>query len=305
MNRSEAKEMFSGPIPSIRTPFLEGGEIDFDGLRNVVYSCMSNGARVVMLTAGDSHWACMSDQEIETVTRVVCDQAKGRAAVIAADRYLDTGRATVFAQMLRDMGAATVMTMPPDWGSSCTPQTLAEHYAAVAEVLPVTLVTNVFIPRGLAFGLETVDRALAASNQIVAIKDDMCGAFGQRLCLAHADTVAIFAGGQKINHFSLWSFGAHGYLSTFLTLCPGVAHKYWSAAKQNDRHGALAIIRDIDVPWFDHVMSYQGGFDSAMHGTMELTGLCGRWRRPPYYSLSDAEIERLADFQKRIRVCVD
>jgi 4-hydroxy-tetrahydrodipicolinate synthase len=300
IDRSEAKELFAGPMPSIRTPFLKHGEIDFPGLRKIVDTCIASGARALMLTAGDSHWACLSEAEIAAVTKAVCDQARNRAAVIAADRYLDTARAIEFAGMVRDMGADTVMCMPPDWGASCTPQTLAEHYAAVAEILPITMVTNVFIPRGVAFGLEAVERSLAASKRIVAIKDDMCGVFAQRMCLAHADTVAIYAGGQKINHLSIWAFGAQGYLSTFMTLGAKVMTRYWSAVKGNDRAAALKVIREVDAPWFDHVMTYQGGFDAAMHGAMELQGLCGRWRRPPYHSLTDSQMEHLNEFQKKI-----
>jgi 4-hydroxy-tetrahydrodipicolinate synthase len=304
MHRSEAKDIFSKPIPSIRTPFGRDGSIDFAGLAKVVDRCIENKYRAIMLTAGDSHWACLSESEIAEVTQAVCRQVKGRASVIAADRYLDTTRAVEFAGMVRELGASTVMVMPPDWAASCTPHTLAEHYAAVAKVLPVTLVTNVFIPRGIAFGLETVERALSASDRIVAIKDDMGGVFAQRMCMAHAGTVAIYSGGQKLNHLGLLPFGAKGYLSTFATLHPAVTAKYWSAIERGDRDTALAVVREIDAPYFDHLMTYTGGFDAGMHGMMELAGLCGRWRRKPYYSLSDEEMEKLADFRKGIvRIC--
>lgn len=298
MNRSEAKDIFAGPIPSIRTPFARDGEIDFRALAGLVDHCMVNGARALMLTAGDSHWMCLSEQEIAEVHKTVCEQARRRAAVIAADRYLDTNRAMAFAKMVCDLGAATVMVMPPDWGGSCTPRTLSEHYAAVAEVLPVTIVTNVFIPRGTAFGLETVERALTASKQIIAIKDDMCGTFAQQLCMKHARDLAIYAGGQKINHMSLWPLGACGYLSTFASLRPQIAARYWSAVQRDDRQAALNVIAEIDAPFFEHVMTYPGGFDAAMHGAMEIAGLCKRWRRAPYHSLSDEEMDRLAGFLK-------
>lgn len=306
MNRSEAQDMFSGPIPSIRTPFRGDGDIDFAGLARIVDRCIANEHRAIMLTAGDSHWACMSEEEIAAVTQAVCRQGKGQASVIAADRYLDTKRAVEFAGMVRELGACTVMVMPPDWAGSCTPQTLAEHYVAVAKVLPVTLVTNVFIPRGVAFALEAVERALAASERIIAIKDDMGGVFAQRLCMAHAGDLAIYAGGQKLNHLGLWPFGAQGYLSTFATLNPTITSRYWSAVKRGDRDAALAIVRDIDAPFFEHVMTYSGGFDAAMHGMMELAGLCGRWRRRPYYTLSDGEMEKLAGFhQSMSRMCAE
>jgi hypothetical protein len=37
----------SSPIPSVRTPFLQDGEIDFDGLRRYVEQCLANGARAL------------------------------------------------------------------------------------------------------------------------------------------------------------------------------------------------------------------------------------------------------------------
>jgi hypothetical protein len=87
-----------------------------------------------------------------------------------------------------------------------------------------------------------------------------------------------------------------------MTLGASVTSRYWSAVKRNDCAGALAVIREVDAPWFDHVMTYRGGFDAAMHGAMELQGLCGRWRRPPYCSLSDAEMERLSETHQKLGV---
>ena len=42
-------------------------------------------------------------------------------------------------------------------------------------------------------------------------------------------------------------------------------------------------------------MSSRGGqLDAALHGTYELHGLTERWRRPPYHSLSDEQMEELS-----------
>jgi len=52
------------------------------------------------------------------------------------------------------------------------------------------------------------------------------------------------------------------------------------------------------MPFFDLIGQLPGGFDSGMHGKMELFRIAKRWRRKPYYSLNDEEMERLADFFK-------
>jgi 4-hydroxy-tetrahydrodipicolinate synthase len=301
MNRDEFRIRLAGPIPSIRTPFLRGGEIDFPGLRNQVEFCLQAGAGALMLTMGDSHLICLSDAEIAEVTRVTCEQARGRALVIAADRYHATSRSVEFARYAKSVGADLMMCAPPDWGHSCTPDSLAEHYAAVARELPVNLVTGVFIPRGAAFALETIRKAFDRSERVVAIKDDFCGDFAQKLCLAVGHRAAIYAGGMKQNHLSMWPFGGVcGYLASFITFKPDVTHAYWRAIQANDLPAARRIIRDIDNPWLDHLMTYPGGFDAPMHGLGEVFGITQRWRRPPYTSLADADIERLRDFMARL-----
>ena len=106
------------------------------------------------------------------------------------------------------------------------------------------------------------------------------------------------AGGQKQNHMNMLPYGADGYLSTFLTFKPEIARCYWRAVEARDLTAAAAVIRDYDMPFFEHIIKTEGSFDAAMHGVYELYGLAERWRRPPYHSLSDAQMERLSGFLK-------
>jgi dihydrodipicolinate synthase/N-acetylneuraminate lyase len=94
----------------------------------------------------------------------------------------------------------------------------------------------------------------------------------------------------------LWPYGCRGYLSTFTTFRPEVTHAYWAAIGAGDVATAVAIIDEIDRPFFNHILAMRGGFDAALHGIMELTGLAQRWRRPPFYSLSDEEMDLLSAF---------
>ena len=61
------------------------------------------------------------------------------------------------------------------------------------------------------------------------------------------------------------------------------------------------IIRVYDMPFFDFVLTqFPVVFTPGMMGTLELFGVCQRWNRPPCYTLNDAEMEKLADFFKRL-----
>lgn len=293
MNAEDAKAILTGPIPTLRTPFDRAGEIDFASLRRMIDFDIDAGANVLVLTAGDSHYEALGDARIMEVTRAVVEHARGRVPIVAADRRFATPQAVGFARECRAMGVDMLMVLPPDWGNSCMPSSLADHYAAIAREIPVMLVTNIFIRRGAAFGMDTIARALDASEGVVAIKDDMGGLFAQQLAARFSGRCAIWAGGRKQNHMNMAPFGAHGYLSTFLTFRPDIAHRYWNAWREGRLAEAVAVVRDIDMPFFDFITAHRGGFDAALHGILETHGLAERWRPLPYASLDDAEMERL------------
>ena len=296
MDRDEVRAHLTGPISSISTPFSEDGSVDYDGLRSLIDFVLAAGSRTVLLTVGDSHYICLSEAEIAEVTRVTCEHTAGRAMVVAADRQHDTGRSIAFAESARDLGADVLMVLPPNWGPSCTSTSLAEHFGAVSKVMPVMIVTGVFLPMGDAFALETIEKTLDSSANVVAIKDDMCGDFARRLCLLAHEQVAVFAGGQKVNHMNMWPYGCDGYMSTYISMAPEIAHRYWDAVEAKDLGTARAIIRDYDMPFFDFIKTVTGGWNAGVHGAMELFCVTKRWRRKPYHTIDETDMERLRGF---------
>lgn len=302
ISKNESFTAFRSPVPTIRTPYKQNGEIDYDGLRNCVEFDIQAGARAIVITAGDSHLIAMSDREIADVAKAVVKQADKRALVVAADRNFDTKQALEFAGCVKEMGCDMLMLMPPDWVGSSTPDTLSDHYAAVAKIIPVMIVTNVFIPRGAQFGMETIKLALRKSADILAVKDDMCGDFARQLAFTFSDQVAVWAGGQKQNHMNMAPYGACGYLSTFLTFKPEIARKYWEPASSGNLAQAAEIISRYDLPFFDAIAKSRGGFDAGMHGVLELFGLCQRWRPKPYYNITNEELIVLADELKKLKI---
>jgi dihydrodipicolinate synthase/N-acetylneuraminate lyase len=293
----EVREALTGPIAALHTTFNRDGSIDFGGLRNLIDSSISGGARTMLLTHGDSLYTVLSDEEIAEVTRVVAKHTGDRAMVVAADGGWWTGQTVAFADRARDVGADVLMTKPPDWAGSCTVDTFVEHYAAVAERIPVMVVTNVWAGR-TDLGLRTIEALRDRVDGIVAIKDDLLGQFARKMTTLVHDKWAVFAGGEKQNHLDIVHYGAVGYMSTFVKFAPAVATEYWQATQRGDWTGAAQVIRDHDRPYFDYVRKLRGGHDAAIHGVLELYDIAGRWRRKPYYSLSDQEMEAMRDFFK-------
>jgi 4-hydroxy-tetrahydrodipicolinate synthase len=302
VDSERVRQALTGPIPTLRTPFQRDGSLYLPGLRALIDRLLAAGAGSIVLTAGDSHLIALSDDEIAALTKATVEHVAGRALVVAADRQYHTRQAVDFARFARDAGADVVMVLPPDWGASTTVESLVTHYAAVAAELPAMLVTGPFLARGEAFGLQVVQRLLDEVPGVVSVKDDVCGAFGRRLSLLAHERWAVWAGGQKQNHMNAHPYGCPGYLSTFLGFHPETAHAYWRAIEANDLSAATAVIRDVDAPFFDHIRGVEGGFDAALHGMLELYGIAGRWRPPPYHSLTDTQMESLGQFLRDLGV---
>lgn len=289
----ELQELLTGPVMSVHTPFQRDGEIDFNSLRGLVERGIDGGSTTMLLTYGDSLFSLLTDSEVAEVTKVVAEQTAGRAAVVAADRIWWTGKTVAFASYAREVGADMVMVLPPDWASSCTVDTFVDHYSAVAAEIPVMVVTNVF-GRSHAMGLEVLRRLRDETPGVAAIKDDLVGSFAREMALLLHGHWAIISGGQKENHFDLVHYGCDGYLSTMVTFAPQITQAYWQAVRLGDWEDAARVIRDYDMPYFDYVLRVVGGFDAALHGTYELFGLAQRWRRSPYHSMTDEQMEQLA-----------
>ena len=295
-DRQAFREPLTGPVASVQIPFHPDGRIDFDALRNYVDFVIAGGTKTLLLTYGDSLYTVLTEHEIAEVTRVVADHTKGRALVVAADGMWATPKELEFARFVRDVGADMLMVLPPDWAESCTVETVVEHYAAVTEVIPVMVVTNYFMFRAKDFGLNVLERLRDRVPGVVAVKDDVCGEFARKMGLLLYGELALISGGQKQNHLNALPYGCDGYLSTFIKFKPEVAQAYWRAIQADDLETAREIIADYDIPLFEFIHAFPGGFNACIHGALELFGIGPRWRRKPYYSLNDDEMTRLKGF---------
>ena len=294
---AEVREALSGPWPSISTPFKKDGEIDEPALRRQLDFLIETAkAKAVVLTWGDSLFSLLTDDEIADVTRLVVRHVNGRAYVVAATHQWWTGKAADFAGYCAELGADMIMGLPPDWAQSTTVDQLVGYYAALGKHLPVMIVTNYLGKRGKGFSLELCKRLVKEVPRLMALKDDLCNATAQEMFLTIGDRWSLSAGGQKRNHLQLLPFGVDGYLSTFIGFNPKITKRYWKAIESNDLDTARAVIRDYDAPFFDHIIACEGSFDAAIHAIGELTGISTRYRRPPYHSMSDEQVEALAGF---------
>ena len=298
ITRQQVKSFLTGPVMSLNTPFLKNGDIDYDSIRTLIDFTIDAGSKTIILTAGDSLCTIITDAEAAEIAKVVVEHTAGRAMVVAADREWATGNEIKFAKYLRKIGCDMLMVLPSDCKSACTIDSLVAHYAAITEHIPVMVVTNFLEFRPLSFSVELIHRLRDEVDGIYAIKDDVDGEFGRRMRLMVHEKWLVLSPGSKRRILAGAIYGCDAYMSTFISFEPKVAQRFWKALSTKDTDAATEIVRNIDMPFWDHLAQSKGSFDAAVHGVLELKGLTKRYRRKPYYSLSDQEMEQLADFLK-------
>ncbi|MDD5678458.1 MAG: dihydrodipicolinate synthase family protein [Kiritimatiellae bacterium] len=300
---AEIKKCLAGPVPSIRTPFTQAGDIDYAALRNMVEFDIAAGSEALIITLGDSLFALLNEQEVAEVTKTVVEQARGRAVVSACTGYWNTSKCVEFAKYVKELGGDILMMFGANWYPECLPvDTLVEHHLAVAQHIPVMANTGYIKIPGIGVGLEVVTRLVAEGKNIIAAKCDVSGEFDRKAVLIAKKQWTLFSGGTKQFHMELHPYGCQGHMTTFMTFKPDVAHNYWNAIQKNDIPGAVKIIEKIDYPFFEFLVSMRGGFDAVMHGVGEVFGLSKRWRRKPFYSLNDEEMEKTRQFFRKLHM---
>jgi len=298
MDRQEVAQYLHGPFMSLAPSFNQDGSLDFAGVRRFIDRSIDAGSKTILITGGDSHLISLSEKENAELTKVACEHIAGRAMVVAADWEFNTPKATEYAEYVRDIGASVLMLKPPIW-STVTPESLADHYATVSKILPVMMVTAFFrrLKPTPQFGLDTIEMAIAKSDKVVAVKDDLF-TFPVKLAeMVRGTGVIAFAGGYKSRHLTLHKHGSgHSYLSTFQVFAPDIVRRYWKAIEEDDLVTAQAVIDDYEKPWFDFVAGLDCRYCPAFHGTLALHGINQKWLPKPYVTISDEELERLAEF---------
>ncbi len=274
----EIRNLLTGPVNSIPTPFLENGEIDFDGYRNIIEVGIASGSGVSLLTYGDSQFDFLSEDEVEQLTRCLVETAAGRSLTVAATRKSADRRAVEFAGFCKDLGVDVLMVLPPD---QARPAGRIHHYRAVAEVMPVMLV-----------GYPTFDilDALTDVPNICCFKEDGPLDYAPDAMQRYSQHWKFMTGGGLWRNFTQWPWSP-AFFCYFSSFAPHIARRYWEAYQNRDPETVGDIVRDVEKPFAGLTSGFSGAFQALWRTALELNGVAARFLRPPAVSATKVEVD--------------
>ena len=290
---SAVREALRGPVPSITPQFHSNGEIDWKSLENILENCIGGGAKALMVTNGDSLLTILTDRETVELNRFVTKVSDGRAMVITCSKAWCHHQMVEFAQTCKDMGSDLVIPFYPDWAQSLDTEALTQCYREIGDIMPVMLLTNLCNGRGIPMNIL---KELTPEDGIVALKDDMPPPYGKKALAITREKFAFLHGGRAFNYMDVAPFGADGYLSVFGRVYPALAARWWKIFRSGDMKTAVEMVEHYDGALFAMIADNGLSHSAVMQGMYEAAGLGQRWRRSPYSSLTDGQLEMLRQF---------
>lgn len=133
--------LWRGVFPVVPTIFDDQGRLDLAGQRRAVDFLIDAGSHGLAVLANFSEQFSLSDEERNTVQRVVLEHVAGRVPVIVTTTHFSTDVCAARSRAAQDAGAAMVMVMPPYHGATIrvAERGIFEFYSRVSDAIDIPI----------------------------------------------------------------------------------------------------------------------------------------------------------------------
>ena len=132
-------EKFHGVFPALLTPYDKTGAVNYDALRALARYNLAKGVNGFYVCGSTAEAFLLTNDERKAIVETVCDEAAGKAAVIAHVGCIGQDMALDLARHAKDAGVDAVSSVPPFYYGFSFDE-IKGYYSALAEVgLPVVI----------------------------------------------------------------------------------------------------------------------------------------------------------------------
>lgn len=294
---SQLSRALAGVIPPVATPLCEDGELDAEGVQQLVEHLLAGGVHglFVLGTTGES--ASLSAQVRRQMIERTSESLQGRLPLLAGVTDTSLTESLDLAHAAHSAGADGVVLAPPFYLPIGADQ-LETYVRRFAEHCPLPVVLyNIPSCTKTAFDLDTV-RRLSALPNVVAVKDSSGDMEFFRLLLdefAGNEDFAVLIGPEDRLAEAVLA-GADGGVCGGANVFPELFVAIYHAAVAGEQARAEALqatsrrlideVYRIGPNWPTSVMQ-------GIKAALEVRGICRRHTAPPIEPLSDAETDQV------------
>lgn len=211
--------MFQGSMVALVTPMHASGELDLQGLEDLIERQISAGTTAIVANGTTGEEPTLTEAERQRLIKRAVEISAGRVPIIAGTGSNATASTIEQTEQALHLGADACLVVTPYYNRP-TQEGLYQHYRALAEAVSIPIIIyNNPARTGCDISAETVGRLSHISN-IVALKDASGDVRKLKPFLnAAADRMRFYTGDDP----SVLAFmleGGHGNISVVANIAP-------------------------------------------------------------------------------------
>lgn len=213
--------MKPGVYTAIVTPFLENGELDVEGLRELLRFQLASGVEGIVVLGTTGEAPTLESEEKQQILRITAEEIKNKALFIVGTGSYSTKQTIKDTLEAKELGADAALVVTPYYNKP-TQEGLFQHFKEVAKVNLPIIVYNIQGRTGQNLQTDTLAR-MAEIPEIAAVKE-ASGNLSQMMDVISEITAIrsdfkIFSGDDNLT-FPLICLGGHGVISVVSNLIP-------------------------------------------------------------------------------------
>lgn len=287
---------FYGTGIAIVTPFLADGQVDYDGLKNLINYLIDGGVEYIVSLGTTGESATLSAEEKKKIFAFTAATVDGRINLVAGIAGNNTADVVEQIKAFDIAGYDAILSASPQYNKP-TQEGIYQHYKAIAEnsKLPI-LLYNVPSRTGSNVSAATTVRLANDFKNIVGIKE-ASGNFEQinQIMRDKPDGFLMISGDDPIS-FPMIALGAVGVISVVGNALPRQTSDMIRKCLNYDFKGAQKGHYDLlNITRLCFVEGSPAGVKTAL----KQLGICGDTVRLPLVQVSEGvKNEIIAEIQK-------
>jgi 4-hydroxy-tetrahydrodipicolinate synthase len=281
---------FYGTGVAIVTPFQADGQVDYDGLTNLVNYLIDNGVNYLVSLGTTGENATLSPNEKKKIFAHTSKTVAGRVGLVAGIASNNTLDVVEQIKQFDTTGFDAILSASPAYNKP-TQEGIYQHYKAIAEVSPLPVILyNVPSRTGSNISAETTIRLAKEFKNIIATKE-ASGNFDQlnQIMRDKPEDFMLISGDDPIT-LPMIALGAVGVISVVANAIPRhfsdmirlcLAGDYKAAQKPHS-----------DAIEFTRLMFVEGS-PAGVKKALKHLNICSDTLRLPLVQVSDNIAERI------------
>jgi 4-hydroxy-tetrahydrodipicolinate synthase len=288
---------FHGTGVAIVTPFHSDGQVDYDGLKNLVNYLIDGGVNYLVSLGTTGENATLSQDEKKKIWACTAEAAAGRVALVAGIGGNNTHEVVEHVTQFDIKGYDAILSASPAYNKP-TQEGIYQHYKAIAQASPLPVILyNVPGRTASNINAETTIRLANDFKNIIGIKE-ASGNFDQfNQIMRDKPEDFLFISGDDPVALPMIALGAVGVISVIGNALPTQLSDMINLCLKGEFKSAeKAHSKLID---FTRLMFVEGS-PAGVKISLKHLGICGSYVRLPLVQVSDATAEKIIQETKKI-----